>query len=323
MTAPTTFSVVIPLHDKAAHVERALDSVLRQDHSPSEIIVIDDASTDGGGELVKPYVERGVTLLQRGTAGPGGYAARNLGVEHATGEWIAFLDADDRWTDDHLSTLADLSVTYSSAQVLATRYRHIFENGHAPDRVAAILQQGTHLLDFAGFLQVWLEAGHCPLWTGTVAIKRRLLQEERFPEGRAKRGGDKDLWLRVASRSPVAFSAACTADFYRFADNKVTVQTGTRDLPCLVPTAKQLAIQASPRERAMLRRLVNHQIGLYARWSAGCGERPRLRFRDFAFPPDAGSMLALLYARTVPRPLLALPNRLARMVRHYLTGPTA
>lgn len=322
--AALKFSVVIPLHDKAAHVERAIESVLRQDYAPFEIIVIDDASTDGGGALVAPYAAKGVTLLRRDSAGPGGYAARNFGIDHATGDWIAFLDADDSWTDDHLATLAELARTYPSARALATRYDHVFESARTPDRVPAFLENGSHLLGFADFLKAWLQTGHCPLWTGAVAIDRRLLTDsERFPEGRAMRGGDKDLWLRVANHSPIAFSAARTAAFYRFADNKVTVRTGTRDLPCLVPTAHKLAENAGPTERALLRRLINQEIGLYARWSAGCGERPRLRFRDFAFPPDPASMLALLYARAMPKALLDVPHRLARLVRHHLTGPTA
>lgn len=318
------FSVVIPLHNKAAHIERALTSVFRQDYPPFEIIVIDDASTDGGSALVEPYIAKGVTLLYRDAAGPGGYAARNLGIDHATGDWIAFLDADDCWSDDHLSILANLAKTFPSAGTLATRYEHVFETGRALHRVAASLQDGMHLLDFENFLDSWLKTGHCPLWTGTVAINRRLLlaDGERFPSGRALRGGDKDLWLRVANRAPIAFSSANTAAFYRFADNKVTDRTGTRDLPCLVPTARRLAQEASPRERTLLRRLINQEIGHYARWSAGCGERPRLRFTDFAFPPDPRSALALLYARAMPRFLLNMPRRVARLVRH-LTGPTA
>ncbi|TVV73605.1 glycosyltransferase family 2 protein, partial [Sphingomonas solaris] len=106
MTAPSTpaFAVVVPLHDKGRHIERALRSIAAQTLAPAEIIVIDDASTDDGPGIVAAFP--GVRLLRRSEPGPGGYAARNLGMREAAAPWIAFLDADDAWAPEHLATLA-------------------------------------------------------------------------------------------------------------------------------------------------------------------------------------------------------------------------
>lgn len=103
-----SFSVVIPLYNKAPYICRAIDSVLRQTLKPVEIIVIDDCSTDGGPDKVAAYADTRIRIVNRDVPGPGGYAARNLGVLQATGEWIAFLDADDEWHPGHLEHMSML-----------------------------------------------------------------------------------------------------------------------------------------------------------------------------------------------------------------------
>jgi glycosyltransferase involved in cell wall biosynthesis len=100
-------SVVIPMFDGAPFVAAALDSMLAQTHPVAEVIVVDDGSEDGGARLVAEYPEP-VRLLRQPHAGIG--AARNRGVAAATGEAVAFVDADDRWTPTtaarHVAVLA-------------------------------------------------------------------------------------------------------------------------------------------------------------------------------------------------------------------------
>jgi glycosyltransferase involved in cell wall biosynthesis len=89
-------SVVIPARNAEDTLARALDSVLSQTRPPDEIIVVDDASTDGTAGVARRYRAQGVKLValptQRGAAG-----ARNAGIAAARSAWIAFLDADDEW----------------------------------------------------------------------------------------------------------------------------------------------------------------------------------------------------------------------------------
>lgn len=95
-------SVIIPTYNRAHFIQEAIDSVLRQDIKDCdiEIIVIDDGSMDNTGEIVSGYKDR-VRYIRLANGGAG--RARNKGMEAAQGDWISFLDSDDRWLPDKLS----------------------------------------------------------------------------------------------------------------------------------------------------------------------------------------------------------------------------
>jgi glycosyltransferase involved in cell wall biosynthesis len=90
-----TVSVVIPTYNRAHCIGRAIDSALQQTVPPHEILVIDDGSTDDTESVVEAIASRLVRYVRKENAGVS--SARNLGVELATGRWIAFLDSDDTW----------------------------------------------------------------------------------------------------------------------------------------------------------------------------------------------------------------------------------
>jgi glycosyltransferase involved in cell wall biosynthesis len=94
-------SVVIPAYNAERFLPRCLASVFAQTLAPYEVIVVDDGSTDGTAQIAE---ELGATVVRR--ANGGAAAARNTGVRHATGEWIAMLDADDWWDPRKLALQA-------------------------------------------------------------------------------------------------------------------------------------------------------------------------------------------------------------------------
>jgi glycosyltransferase involved in cell wall biosynthesis len=99
-----TFSVIIPVYNGAATIGRALDSVTSQTQPPEEIIVVDDGSTDASAEIVAAHAGP-IRLVRQQNQGVS--VARNRGAAEATGDWLAFLDADDLYFPDRLKWHAD------------------------------------------------------------------------------------------------------------------------------------------------------------------------------------------------------------------------
>ncbi len=90
-----TISVIIPTYNRAHTLERAIDSALNQTYDDFEIIVVDDCSTDNTSEIVHAYDDKRITYI-RSNSNKGANHARNIGISHADGEYISFLDSDDQ-----------------------------------------------------------------------------------------------------------------------------------------------------------------------------------------------------------------------------------
>jgi glycosyltransferase involved in cell wall biosynthesis len=168
LAAGDTISVIIPLYNRRAEIGRAIASALRQSRAPQEIIVVDDASRDGGAEAVAALGDRRIRLL-RHEFNQGAAAARNTGIAAARGDWIALLDSDDEWVEDKL--------TRQLGAILA-----------APDRPAAsvtgymIRDYRTH--EAREFLPLPEDATldalvwGCPLGVGSTLLARRAVFAE-------------------------------------------------------------------------------------------------------------------------------------------------
>lgn len=113
-------SVMIPAYEAESYLAEAIESVLAQEHRSVELIVVDDGSTDGTGEVARRYPE--VRYHRQENAGNG--AARNAAVERANGSLFAFLDADDRFVP---TTLASLVAAFEADPALDVAYAHVRE----------------------------------------------------------------------------------------------------------------------------------------------------------------------------------------------------
>ena len=104
MPAEPLVSVIIPAYDVAVCLGRCLDSVFEQDVTDTQVIVINDGSTDDTAEVAKRYGDR-IVYLEQENQGQG--AARNAGLRIARGRYVAFLDADDYWLPGFLRACID------------------------------------------------------------------------------------------------------------------------------------------------------------------------------------------------------------------------
>lgn len=99
-------SVIVPVYNVKAYLPKCLDSILSQDFDSYEIVIVDDGSTDGSGEVADQYASRHfdkIRVLHQENQGLGG--ARNTGIKNAAGEYVAFIDSDDWIKPDMLSVL--------------------------------------------------------------------------------------------------------------------------------------------------------------------------------------------------------------------------
>ncbi len=123
-------SVVIPCYNHGAHLAGAIDSVLAQSVRPAEIIVVDDGSTDNTAEVAAGHGSA-VRLIRQPNAGAS--AARNRGVAEASGEWVGFLDADDRWLEDMLAFQLTIVRAHPTLDVLVSDFRVVAPDGRPVD----------------------------------------------------------------------------------------------------------------------------------------------------------------------------------------------
>ena len=97
------FSIVIPAYNRAKFLPRAINSVLKQDVSNWELIIVDDGSTDETGKIAKQYNDRRIKYVYQENKGEAG--ARNTGIKNAKATYICFLDSDDEYLEHHLKIL--------------------------------------------------------------------------------------------------------------------------------------------------------------------------------------------------------------------------
>jgi glycosyltransferase involved in cell wall biosynthesis len=96
------FSVIVPVYNKGPYISRSINSILNQTFQSFELIIVCDPSTDNSLDEIEKFTDPRISVYHRNEPGPGGYAARNLGIANAKGEWVAFLDADDEYYSDNL-----------------------------------------------------------------------------------------------------------------------------------------------------------------------------------------------------------------------------
>lgn len=104
MSTDIEISVVIPTFNRAGTIGRSIESVLAQTYSAAEIVIVDDGSKDNTCQVVQTYGNK-VRYLYKENMGVS--AARNRGVNQTTSDWIAFLDSDDYWCDQHLERISE------------------------------------------------------------------------------------------------------------------------------------------------------------------------------------------------------------------------
>ena len=188
----TRFSVIIPCRNAAAFIDAALGSVGTQTHPPHEVIVIDDGSSDGSGERLA--LNAGIRLLAT-TGGLGASAARNAGIETARGDYLAFLDADDRWTPGHLARAASLIADARPAGLINHRLCIEHATGDTRDRRPAV-ETVLRARGLEPFIDFYRRYGHFTGMSACIVRTDRAQAIGGFDSALPRRH-DVDFWMRL------------------------------------------------------------------------------------------------------------------------------
>lgn len=193
-------SVIIPTFNRETVLPRAVGSVLAQKNVGFELIIVDDGSTDGTSELLGPrptsHEPRGpwplARVFRQENKGPA--AARNLGIQHARGEWIAFLDSDDEWKAGKL--IAQLEFFRENPGYLICQTEEIWvRNGTRVNPMRKHQKYGGWIFEKCLPL--------CVVSPSAVMMHRKLFDEIGLFDESLPACEDYDLWLRIAAKHPI------------------------------------------------------------------------------------------------------------------------
>ncbi|MEQ1600162.1 MAG: glycosyltransferase [Methylophilaceae bacterium] len=200
----------MPCYNAASFVEEAVSCVMNQTYANVELIVIDDGSTDSSVEILQrlatQYAPR-LTLLFQGHMGP--YPARNLGLKHAKGEFVAFLDADDYWTLDTLEKLA-VALQTNQADIAYCGWQNVGEG--APGTNPYVPPDYGRLDTAAEFLR------SCPWPIHAALVRREAIDAVHGFSERCFSAMDYDLWLRLYAHTQKSVLVPEVLAFYRWHD---------------------------------------------------------------------------------------------------------
>ena len=190
------FSVITPLYNKAAYVEKALQSLINQTFTEFEIIVIDDGSTDNSLNIVKQIIKSSnhqINIIEQKNSGVS--TARNNGVNTANYDYICFLDADDWWQPTFLAEMKRLIDDFPDAGIYGTGYFKVKDCKNIPAKIGvpANFERG-----YFDYFQAYTDSMWMPLWTGAVCVPRNIFNEFKGFNSSLRMGEDFHLWARIA-----------------------------------------------------------------------------------------------------------------------------
>lgn len=190
-----TVSVIIPTFNRSSLVKEAIESVLQQNYTDFEVLVVDDGSTDDTGPVVKQITDNRIKYHYKPNSGQSN--ARNFGLIHAKGEYIAFLDEDDLWPVDYLKTMLKHLETNGDYGAAYTRVIELAPDGQKKELSTPERYRSGWITKY------YFDISPCLMPSATCF--RKSTWKDFFWDEALKRSPDYDVFLRMSTRTQFLF----------------------------------------------------------------------------------------------------------------------
>ena len=172
-------SIVIPIYNVDKYLKKCIESVLNQTYSNLEIILVDDGSPDNCPQICDEYRKKDSRIKVIHKENGGLSDARNVGIDHAKGEYITFIDSDDYVANDYIEYLYNLIVKYG-VDISCCSHLVVYNNG----QYHGIDENFDESFDKIMFFQKMLYAKKCDVTAWAKLYKKDLFNDIRYPKGK-------------------------------------------------------------------------------------------------------------------------------------------
>ena len=285
-----TVSAVIPVFNGMKTLATAVESVIQQTYAVQEVIIIDDGSSDDTPSLARSLEQKHscVTYIRKQNGGVS--SARNLGIKHATGEWIAFLDADDYWDPRKLET--QMRALANAPQYCASytgMWTHNQETGEVTAYPAKIYDD----------IPERLRLNNLRIGASTILVRKSTLLEIGMFDSSFDGSEDWELMLRIAAKGDVILPIAEPLLHYSeaFGSLSTSPKVLERDLKLL--NSGRLLVGLTGWKRFYMRRKILAgmylRAGITSRRSGNSKDALRKGFQSvLSFPTKKGLKVTLV-----------------------------
>lgn len=188
-------SVIIPTYNRKDYVTEAIDSVLNQTYKDFEVIVVDDGSTDGTGEILKEKYRNKIRYFYKENSGCA--SARNYGIRNALGEYIAFLDSDDKYLPKKLE---DQIRILEKNKEIGFVYSDSYSFGSNKQRLVPCVRPDKHYSVTYGLFMMTFMAN------GSFVVRRKCIDISGYYNEQMRYNEDTDLLLRLSVNCKAYYS---------------------------------------------------------------------------------------------------------------------
>lgn len=192
------FSVIIPLYNKEKFIRKTLTSVLKQSFQNFEIIVVNDGSTDSSEQKILHFNDSRIRYYSK--INEGASKARNFGIEKAKADYICFLDADDYWYPEFLSTFHSVILKHQTQKAFSCAIEIETHKKKYKGQYSIPTKSEVQIIDyFKSSLK------NSIISTSSIILHKDIFKKTGFFDPTIKSGQDTDLWIRVGLNYNIVF----------------------------------------------------------------------------------------------------------------------